>query len=61
MIMAKEIKSDLGKYEDTLHRVKSFLETAQFLSRNEEERAIQLSLLSQAEDEIREALGYEQH
>ncbi|SUC22743.1 Uncharacterised protein [Proteus vulgaris] len=57
--MAKEIKSDLGKYEDTLYRVKSFLETAQFLSRNEEERAIQLSLLSQAEDEIREALGYE--
>lgn len=42
MIMAKEIKSDLGKYEDTLHRVKSFLETALFLSRNEEERAIQL-------------------
>lgn len=59
MIMTKEIKSDLGKYEDTLHRVKSFLETARFLSRNEEERAIQLSLLSQAEDEIREALGYE--
>lgn len=59
MIMAKEIKSDLGKYEDTLHRVKAFLISAQFLSRNSEERAIQLSLLSQAEDEIDEVLNDE--
>lgn len=60
MIMAKEIINvDSGKKLDTLHRVKAFLISAQFLSRNSEERTIQLSLLSQAEDEIREALGYE--
>lgn len=60
MIMAKEIINvDSGKMLDTLHRVKAFLISAQFLSRNSEEQAIQLSLLSQAEDEIREALGNE--
>ncbi|UWU01640.1 hypothetical protein N1711_07030 [Proteus vulgaris] len=44
---------------DTLYRVKAFLISAQFLSRNSEERAIQLSLLSQAEDEINEVLNDE--
>ncbi len=41
MIMAKEIINvDSGKMLDTLHRVKAFLISAQFLSRNSEERAI---------------------
>ncbi|HEK0329327.1 TPA: hypothetical protein SMO68_003344 [Proteus mirabilis] len=44
---------------DTLHRVKAFLISPQFLSRNSEEREIQLSLLSQAEDEINEVLNDE--
>ncbi|HEJ9505922.1 TPA: hypothetical protein SMV10_003771 [Proteus mirabilis] len=44
---------------DTLHRVKAFLISAQFLSRNGEEQEIQLSLLSQAEDEINEVLNDE--
>ncbi len=60
MIMAKEIINvDSGKMPDTLHRVKAFLILAQFISRNSEERAIQLSLLSQAEDEIDEVLNDE--
>ncbi len=60
MIMTKEIINvDSGKMLDTLHRVKAFLISAQFLSRNGEEQEIQLSLLSQAEDEINEVLNDE--
>lgn len=60
MIMAKKIINvDSGKMLDTLHRVKVFLISAQFLSRNGEEQEIQLSLLSQAEDEINEVLNDE--